>query len=178
MSQSALLKDFAGSFCNQALTRLTNGTKGVALEKGVAIVPFNLTVGDLLLLRIEFGAKGGNAISKQILRVDPAVARTARYQGHQGVCHLAKRLAKPLKKLAYYIGHFKTIQPKAEKLAWLKQVLQQPWDTDLSSAEWGLKQGRAVVSASAPASPSALETAAGAAPSPATGPAATPTTSA
>ena len=74
MSQSALLKDFAGYFCNQALIRLTNGTKGVAFEKGVAIEPFNLTVGDLLLLRIEFGAKGGYAILKQILRIAPAVA--------------------------------------------------------------------------------------------------------
>ena len=127
MSQSALLKDFVGSFCNQALTRLTNGTKGVALEKGVTIVPFSLTVGDLLLLRIEFGAKGGNAIAKQILRIDLAVA--ARYQGYQGVCHLAKRLIKPLKKLAFYIGNFKTIQPKAEKLAWLKQVLHSSPET-------------------------------------------------
>ena len=51
------------------------------------------------------------------MRIDQAVARTARYQGNQGVCHLAYKLAKPLKKLAYYIGNFKTIQPKAENLA-------------------------------------------------------------
>ena len=103
MSQAALLKSFASSFSNQALGGLTNGTKGAALEGAVEIARFNVTLGDLLLLRLELGAKAANAIAKQIKRVDLAVELTATYDGNQGVCHLAKKLAMPLGKLGYYM---------------------------------------------------------------------------
>jgi hypothetical protein len=92
MSQAALLKSFASSFSNQALGGLTNGTKGASLEGAVEIARFNVTLGDLLLPRLELGAKAANAIAKQIKRVDLAVELRATY-GNQGVCHLAKKLA-------------------------------------------------------------------------------------
>jgi hypothetical protein len=66
---------------------------------------FNVTLGDLLLLRLELGAKAANAIAKQIKCVDLAVELTATYDGNQGVCHLAKKLAMPLGKLGWEAKH-------------------------------------------------------------------------
>jgi hypothetical protein len=140
MSQAALLKSFARASSNQALGGLTNGTKGAALEEAVEIARFNVTLGDLLLLRLELGAKAANTIAKQIKRIDLAVASTATFDGNQGACHLAKKLAMPLGKLGYYINHFRQISTSPSKMVWLQWLLKLPWDTKLKKNEWKLTQ--------------------------------------
>ena len=141
MSQAAQLKVFAGDFGNQRLFRLADGSKGATLGRSdVVFPPSSLKVVDLLLLRLEYGDKRMNDICKQVLRLDSAVAGTSTYQGPKGTSNLASKLNRPLKKLDYFIRNYNRIAGASSKCAWLRWVLQRPWNSQISNNEWGLKQ--------------------------------------